>query len=375
MILTIPKLTLLAALDATARSVGQIGGAGMVMIDASGGLDLRTADGTTEASAYTDSASISRDGRVMVDHRLLSQAVKSLPDAPVILTYDDRSLHVRADGKGGARFSLNVADPADFAPSMQDRIGDGATLARFTGPDFAATVARVAYAVSRDESRYGLNGIHIEATSDDDGDLCRLVATDGSRLAWAEMEVEQGAIVRPVKRLVPPAFLGAVAAVCRDAATVALSMSQHGLSATVEASGVTVTLCSRWMDGEFPDYRQIIGGIKTATTVTMRRGDLAASIRRVGIMATGMHRLVTVTTSADEVRLSAAGDMGDSSEVVAAAVEGADGWRSGVNAAFLADALGQSVGEMVRLDLGQPLDPICIPGPRMLALIMPMRID
>ncbi|MFZ9975862.1 MAG: DNA polymerase III subunit beta [Candidatus Limnocylindrus sp.] len=362
-------------LDATARSVGQIGGAGMVMIDASGGLDLRTADGTTEASAYTDSASISRDGRVMVDHRLLSQAVKSLPDAPVILTYDDRSLHVRADGKGGARFSLNVADTADFPPSMQDRIGDGATLARFAGADFAATVARVAYAVSRDESRYGLNGIHIEATSDDDGDLCRLVATDGSRLAWAEMEVEQGAIVRPAKRLVPGAFLGAVAAVCRDAATVALSMSQHGLSATVEASGYTVTLCSRWMDGEFPDYRQIIGGIRTSSTVTMRRGDLAASIRRVGIMATGLHRLVTVTTSADEVRLSAAGDMGDSSEVVAATVEGAPDWRSGVNAAFLADALGQSVGEMVRLDLGGALDPICIPGPRMLALIMPMRID
>ena len=375
MILTIPKSTILSMLDATARSVGQIGGAGMVMIDAAGGLDLRTADGTTEASAYTDSASISRDGRVMVDHRLLSQAVKSLPDAPVILTYDDRSLHVRADGKGGARFSLNVADTADFPPSMQDRIGEGATLARFAGPDFALTVARVAYAVSRDESRYGLNGIHIEATSDDDGDLCRLVATDGSRLAWAEMEVEQGAIVRPAKRLVPPAFLGAVAAVCRDAATVALSMSQHGLSATVEASGVTVTLCSRWMDGEFPHYRQIIDGIKTATTVTLRRGDLAASIRRVGIMATGLHRLVTVTTSADEVRLSAAGDMGDSSEVVNASVEGADGWRSGVNAAFLADALGQSVGEMVRLDLGQPLDPICIPGPRMLALIMPMRID
>jgi DNA polymerase III sliding clamp (beta) subunit (PCNA family) len=92
-------------------------------------------------------------------------------------------------------------------------------------------------------------------------------------------------------------------------------------------------------------------------------------------MATGQHRLVTVTTDATELRLSAAGDGGDAAEVVAATVDGPDGWRSGVNAAYLADALGQQASELVTLDLGAALDPICMAGPRMLALIMPMRID
>jgi DNA polymerase III sliding clamp (beta) subunit (PCNA family) len=169
--------------------------------------------------------------------------------------------------------------------------------------------------------------------------------------------------------------LAAVAAVCRDCQTVALSLGEHGLSATVEGDGMTVTLCSRWVEGEFPAYRSITEAIKTTSTVTVRRSDLVSSLRRVGIMATGQHRLVTVTTDATELRLSAAGDGGDAAEVVAATVEGAAGWRSGVNAAYLADALGQQASELVTLDLGAALDPICMAGPRMLALIMPMRID
>jgi DNA polymerase III sliding clamp (beta) subunit (PCNA family) len=189
------------------------------------------------------------------------------------------------------------------------------------------------------------------------------------------MEVATGAVQVQPRRLAPVAFLGAVAAVCRDAATVALSLGEHGLSATVEGDGMTVTLCSRWVEGEFPAYRSITEAIKTTSTVTVRRSDLVSSLRRVGIMATGQHRLVTVTTDATELRLSAAGDGGDAAEVVAATVEGAAGWRSGVNAAYLADALGQQASELVTLDLGAALDPICMAGPRMLALIMPMRID
>jgi DNA polymerase III subunit beta len=375
--LTIPRSLLLSMLDATARSVGQIGGSGMVLLSAEAdSLAVTTADGTTEAQATSGRATITRDGRAMVDHRLLSQAVKSLPDGPVSLVMDGRGKGLVVNATGGARFKLLSADPDDFPPSMQARIEAGSVASSFTGPDFALTVGRTIYAVSRDDNRYGLNGIHMEATTDDDaGDMVRLVATDGSRLAWAEMEVATGAVSVQPRRLAPVAFLAAVAAVCRDAATVALSLGEHGLSATVEGEGMIVTLCSRWVEGEFPAYRSITEAIKTTSTVTVRRSDLVSSLRRVGIMATGQHRLVTVTTDATELRLSAAGDGGDAAEVVAATVDGPDGWRSGVNAAYLADALGQQASELVTLDLGAALDPIRMAGPRMLALIMPMRID
>jgi hypothetical protein len=83
MILTIPKPLLLSMLDSTARSVGQIGGSGMVLLSADAdSLAVTTADGTTEAEAHATGATISRDGRAMVDHRLISQAVKSCPMAP-----------------------------------------------------------------------------------------------------------------------------------------------------------------------------------------------------------------------------------------------------------------------------------------------------
>jgi DNA polymerase III sliding clamp (beta) subunit (PCNA family) len=150
---------------------------------------------------------------------------------------------------------------------MQARIEAGSVASSFTGADFALTVARTIYAVSRDDNRYGLNGVHMEATTDDDaGDMVRLVATDGSRLAWAEMEVATGAVSVQPRRLAPVAFLAAVAAVCRDCQTVALSLGEHGLSATVEGEGVTVTMCSRWQEGEFPPIGQIVEGSRRPQT-------------------------------------------------------------------------------------------------------------
>jgi DNA polymerase III subunit beta len=260
---------------------------------------------------------------------------------------------------------------------MQDRIEAGSVASSFTGADFALTVgAHHLRRVSRDDNRYGLNGVHMEATTDDGGDLCRLVATDGSRLAWAEMEVATGAVSVQPRRLAPVAFLAAVAAVCRDAATVALSLGEHGLSATVEGDGMTVTLCSRWVEGEFPAYRSIIDPLVPTSNVTVRRADLAASLRRVGIMATDRNRSTMLTLSADDLRLSAeSADSGDATEAVPANVEGLTEWTSGVNAAYLADALGQQASDLVTLQLAGALDPICMAGPRMLALIMPMRID
>jgi hypothetical protein len=207
--LTIPKPLLLAMLDSTARSVGQIGGSGMVLLSAEAdSLAVTTADGTTEAQATSGRATITRDGRAMVDHRLISQAVKSLPDGSVSLVMDGRGKGLVVNATGGARFKLLSADPADFPPSMQARIEAGSVASSFTGPDFALTVGRTIYAVSRDDNRYGLNGVHMEATTDDGGDLCRLVATDGSRLAWAEMEVATGAVSVQPRRLAPVAFLG-----------------------------------------------------------------------------------------------------------------------------------------------------------------------
>jgi hypothetical protein len=110
--LTIPKPLLLAMLDSTARSVGQIGGSGMVLLSAEAdSLAVTTADGTTEAEAHTDRATISRDGRAMVDHRMLSQAVKSLPDGPVSLVMDGRGKGLVVNATGGARFKLLSPTP------------------------------------------------------------------------------------------------------------------------------------------------------------------------------------------------------------------------------------------------------------------------
>src|SRR5215212_4806371 len=191
-------------------------------------------------------APVDREGTVLVPGRLLLDVVRSLPG-------EDLALEVRASegdialSSGAASFNLRTLPPEDF-PSLPDPPGEDLRLA---ADAFSDTVAKVARAASRDETRPHLTGVLVSAS----GTELRMVATDSYRLAVKETTLE-----RPVdgelEANVPARALQEVTRVAagQGAGEVSVATLQNQV---VFGVGATV-LSSRLVEGRFPNYRQLL---------------------------------------------------------------------------------------------------------------------
>lgn len=261
---------------------------------------------------------------------------------------------------GAATWDLRTGDASLVPP------GAGQAQQGWTVRVVAADLARV-LSIARpnvgDEARYGLNGIHCEPVllGGTGAEGLRLVATDGSRLAFGELAVEtQGQDwVGGRLGLVPPALADHILALAaaEPAARVVLALSGRWIAA--EAEGGAWRVCGPAMDGEFPDYRQILDGMKFACVVRVARKALSDALRR----ATAISREVAIEAREDEILISATdAEAGELRETVAAAVDRPDNLPRGLRIAYLADCLRVVEAEEVTVSLGKSLDPVLVRG-------------
>jgi DNA polymerase-3 subunit beta len=233
-------------------------------------------------------------------------------------------------------------------------------------------IERTLYAASGDETRYNLNGVYVEYLADS-GKL-RMVATDGHRLAYvdralgAEFEgLERGVIIprkglTELKRLVDE----------EDADEIELGF--EGNSSVARKGGVTLVM--RLIEGEFPNYRQVIpresGRVLTLDTVA-----LAQSLRRVALLSAERSRAIKLEFAPGTLRLSSNNpDLGEAHEEVDVDFEG-EPLSVAFNARYLMDALAVTRAKEVRLVLLDALSPaqlVPTDDPDALAVVMPMRL-
>ena len=141
-------------------------------------------------------------------------------------------------------------------------------------------IDRTLFCVSTDDNRHNLSGIYCEAGA---GNLLRMVATDGHRLAMAEEKFD-GGISIDAGLIVPRKGFQELKRVLSDANepidNVELGFS--GSSGVINAG--SVTLSTRLVEGQFPDYQQVIP--KSASkTIKVNRNGLAEALKRVSILS------------------------------------------------------------------------------------------
>jgi DNA polymerase-3 subunit beta len=230
--------------------------------------------------------------------------------------------------------------------------------------EFAVGASQVARAASRDEARPILTGVLLEITPEG----LTMVATDSYRLALRELTATaQG----EAKALVPER---ALAEAGRAAAN-----EQKEVELFVDASSVsfrigTLTLTSRLIEGEFPNYRQLLPeGYESRLSGS--RQQLLDAVRRVGLLARESSP-VKMEFNALGVRLSSSSpDLGGAVEVVEAQYEGAD-MVAAFNPAYLSDGLTAASGERILLEVRDGLKPALIKGEaeEFVYLVMPVRL-
>lgn len=309
-------------------------------------------------------AEVIKEGSVTLHAKSLYEIVKNLPESVVLLK---KGTNNRVEiSSGTAEFRI-VGQAADEFPALPKI--DNLPFVKIDAGTVLDMIEKTQYAVSTDETRYNLNGVYFDPT--DDG--VRMVATDGHRLTMIEKPIsgdfglKRGVII-PRKGLME---------LRRLLAEETQTPGELGFS---ENSGVFrrqgLIMVMRLIDGQFPDYMQVIP-TEADRTVTLPRARFLETLRRVALISSDRMSAIRLELSNNQIRVTSENpELGNAKEDLVIDYAGGD-LRVGFNAKYVQDVLTTIDTDQVNLELSDELSPGVVrplEDRSYVAVIMPMRI-
>lgn len=308
----------------------------------------------------------SGDGVAVVPARLVTDIVRSLPPGGVNVEAGDDEVAITS---GRSQFSVRMLPAADFpripAAGGDAGSGDAVTL---DAAELADALRQVVRAASSDDARPILTGVLMAA--EERG--LRLVATDSYRLAVRDLPgtsvLREGQTV-----LVPSKALSELQRVLSSAEKVTLRLGEH--DANFEVGDVRLT--TRLIEGEFPNYRQLIPS-SYPNRLIVGKAQLLEAVRRVKLLVRDATTPVRMTLGAETVNLTVvSAEVGQATEEVDARYEGAE-MTVAFNPGYLIEGAEAITGDEIILDTQDALRPAVIRGTDnddYLYLLMPVRVS
>ncbi len=310
-------------------------------------------------------ADVVREGVVVLPARLLLDVVRSLPSPEL-------SLEVRAAEQdvelvsGSATFHIRTLRTEDFPPFPEP---DGDAAVSLPSEAFVSTALKVAGSASRDDTRPVLTGILVSASERE----LRMVATDSYRLS-----VKETALETPLSS----AFeVNVPARALQELARVSAHGEEDQVTVTVRQNQILfvygkVILSSRLIDGQFPNYRQLL---PESFEHELRVGgpELTDVVRRISLLAQKNAPLRLAFTPGELTVSAQTPDVGEAQESLPIAFQG-EPLEIGFNPDFLRDGLEAIDEGDVLLKLISPLRPGLIESADASGfkyLIMPIRLN
>ncbi len=307
----------------------------------------------------TVSGDVTGEGKVVVPGRLLSDLIRLLPDPRVSLSYEAGD-GVLAVSSGSYASRVNVFSAEDFPrlPALD------IPLHTIDATALLATIEKVARAASRDESRPVLTGILVHF----EGSKLVMAATDSYRLSVKETELSGSG--PDLEAIIPARALQELARLAAGNDTVELGVQENHV---VFSTG-DVWLTSRRIDGQFPNYKQLLPETFEAE-LTVEREPLLDVVRRAAVLAQ-RNQPLRLGFAEGELTVSAqTQDVGEARESLPVGYTG-ELLEIGFNPDFLREGLEAVAGDTVELKLINPLRPAIIASPdeSFWYLIMPIRL-
>jgi DNA polymerase-3 subunit beta len=333
-----------------------------------GGIQLRAEAGRLHLAA-TDmelslrtslEASVDGEGTTVVPGRLLLDISRSLPDSEVTIEHRPEEAAVIITS-GTANYRLHTYSAEDF-PRLPDV--ESAPLHTVDRDVLVETVARVGRSASRDESRPVLTGILVRF---EPGKVV-MAATDSYRLAVKETPVT--AALPDLEAIIPARALQELARIAGGADELQLGLLDNHVVFGAEGTWLT----TRRIDGQFPNYRQLLPE-QFEHEVLLPREEALEVVRRVSLMAQRNSPL-RLRFAEGELTVSAVTqDVGEARESLPAPYTG-EPMEIGFNAEFLRDGLDSVDSESIKFKLISPLRPAVLEGESddYVYLIMPIRL-
>ncbi len=304
-------------------------------------------------------------GAITVSARKLSDIIRELPEAELQIVLDDNNNVIISCQN--AQFCLNGIRKEEFPlfPEFSE-----AESFEISSEILTDIIKKTIFAVSKEESRYTLNGVLLNATA---GSLT-LVATDGHRLAVAGTTLEKVSsddisIIIPIKALNELSKILSV----EEKSSVRLMVEETQVIFKV---GSTI-IVSRLIEGPFPDYDRVIPK-EVNQKITLSRDELTHVIRRVSLLANQKTCSIKFILKHDEMEIVAKNpEAGEAKELLKINYQG-DFIKLGYNYRYLLDVLKCIKSENIIFEITQPLNPAVVrPESEIenyLYVIMPMKV-
>lgn len=289
-------------------------------------------------------AKIAKAGAITVPARLISEFVSSLPKDSIDLKVVNNNIHIKS-GNYSSIINGVVADDFPELPTINE---DASVSYSINVDDFKQAVSQTIITASSDATRPVLTGVYWHSH---EGNLY-LAATDGYRLSerrLVETTSEVSAII-PV-----PSLQEVLRTIVEDSDSVDILFDETQVRFRINEAEII----SRLVDGNFPDYRQLIPS-KSDITATLDKQEFVRVTKIAGLFARESGGSVTVTVDSDKKTVSLhsiASELGENTSELTATVSG-DGQVT-LNSRYLSEALSVIDDDTLEFSFSGKLSP-CI---------------
>ena len=317
-------------------------------------------------------AEVIKEGSLTVSAKLLFEFLNSLKSGKITLTQTGQKVEVKSvDNK--AEF---VMIPADDFPKVPE--AEKTPIMVINAYNLAEAIAKTSFAAAQDDSRPVLTGLLFEAK----GKKLRIVGVDGFRLSKVDLELSAGP-KEVLKEIIPAKSLQEVERIIKSESSEKddVEIYMLGDKNQILFKIGDIELSSRLIEGEYPDYNQIIPK-ETTNSFKVLKSEFQSSVKVIMIFARNVigHKTRFVVKSTEKKLILSTNiiDVGNNESTVDLANIKGESFKTAYNAKFIMDMLNSFKGD----ELSYRTNGVTAPGvfedkkdKDYLHIIMPMRID
>ncbi len=363
--LSVTQENLARALSAVGRVASNKAGLPIlsnILLRTEGNRLLVAATNLEIASTYYIGAKVVKQGAVTLPARLVSEFVSSLPKGTVDLS--TKGAHMTLSS-GTFKSVINGVEADEF-PELPSINEDEAVKYTIAVPDFKQALSQTIITSSSDTTRPVLTGVYWHSVDD----ALYLAATDGYRLSERRLVETKSQIAA----IVPTSSLQEALRTLTDSVNeVEILFDDTQVRFRIGEAEIT----SRLIDGNYPDYRQLIPK-ESETVVTLDAAEFSRVVKIAGLFARESGGSITLTADAEKQELSIhsiASELGENTSSAPASVTAAG--QVTLNSRYLSEALNALDSDKIVFRFSGKLSPTVLAAdeknPDYTHIIMPLK--
>jgi len=309
---------------------------------------------------YSLKVNLQESGAITVPAKRFFDIIRELPEGEVNVT--SKKNNVVTIEAETCQFRIMGLPREDFPklPEFKDK-----EIIKIQQGLFKEMLTLTSFAVSHDETRYVLNGILMEIKRN----TLTLVATDGRRLAMIEKKINFDAN-KEIKVVIPFKTIQELLRNLNDEEELSLVVGHNQILLDLGL----VMIISRLIEGEFPDYRQVIPA-PISNKININRQQFLLATRRASLLTTPDYQAIKIEVFKNKMVVSkSTPDIGESKEELPIEYQGKE-MVVGFNPNFLIDVLKNLEEETIGLELTGSDKPGVVRVDNYIYVVLPMRLS